>query len=217
MSKSNPIPLDDPSVISLLSNTKAHTILNDRLYLGPASSASNETALLSDGITHILNITKEIPKQQFTDIQVCHLHCYDSPQQCLPFEEAAAFIDECLNSTVVEGRSPRRCLIHCNAGQSRSASITIYYLMTKGHTLQQSYEYVKSRKPNIRPNYGFCSQLQEMEVQLFGGKTSLDMNEYKADTLCEILEGSNKTREDILKALKDHGGDGEIALGMLLQ
>ena len=89
--------------------------------------------------------------------------------------------------------------------------------MTKGHTLQQSYEYVKSRKPNIRPNYGFCSQLQDMEVQLFGGKTSLDMNEYKADTLCEILEGSNKTREDVLKALKDHGGDGEIALGMLLQ
>ena len=56
-----------------------------------------------------------------------------------------------------------------------------------------------------------------MEVQIFGGKTSLDMNEYKADTLCEILEGSNKTREDVLKALKDHGGDGEIALGMLLQ
>lgn len=209
MSKSNPIPLDDPSVISLLSNTKAHTIINDRLYLGPASSASNETALLSDGITHILNITKEIPKQQFTDIQVCHLQCHDSPQQHLPFEEAA------LNSTSSEGR--RRCLIHCNAGQSRSASIIIYYLMTKGHTLQQSYEYVKSRKPNIRPNYGFCSQLQDMEVQIFGGKTSLDMNEYKADTLCEILEGSNKTREDVLKALKDHGGDGEIALGMLLQ
>lgn len=43
------------------------------------------------------------------------------------------------------------------------------------------------------------------------------MNEYKADTLCEILEGSNKTREDVLRALKEWDGDGEVALGMLLE
>mmetsp|Transcript_24460 Transcript_24460/g.44964 ORF Transcript_24460/g.44964 Transcript_24460/m.44964 type:complete len:208 (-) Transcript_24460:236-859(-) len=199
--------LDDPSV-ARLQNTQAHVILNDRLYLGPAHAASKEATVSADGITHILNITKEIPKQQYSGVQVSHLQCYDSPQQRLPFEEAATFIEQCLS----EGG---RCLVHCNAGQSRSASIIMYYLMTKGHTLKQSYDYVKARKPDIRPNFGFCSQLQEAEVKIFR-TSSLDMNEYKADTLCEILEGSGKTREDVLRALEEWG-DGEIALGMLLE
>lgn len=161
-------PLDEPS-ITRLESTQAHTIINDELYLGPAHSATNETSLLADGITHILNITKEISIQQFSGIQVCNLQCYDSPQQILPFEESATFIDECLdgnNESIKKeegGEQQHRCLVHCNAGQSRSASIIIYYLMTKGYTLKQSYDYVKARKPDIRPNYGFCSQLQEAE------------------------------------------------------
>ena len=43
------------------------------------------------------------------------------------------------------------------------------------------------------------------------------MNEVKADMLCDILEGSNKTREDVLMALREANGDGELALGMLLE
>ena len=102
--------------------------------------------LKADGITHILNITKEIPKQQYSGVTVCHLSCWDSPQQRLPFEEAAAFIDQCLcenKKNYASGGGNHKCLVHCNAGQSRSASIIIYYLMTKGHTLKQSYTYVK--------------------------------------------------------------------------
>ena len=49
------------------------------------------------------------------------------------------------------------------------------------------------------------------------GKITLDMDEYKADTLCDVLEGSDKTREDVLKALEWAKGDGEVALGMLLE
>jgi len=219
---------DEPVVVTRrLPNTRAHTILNDCLYLGPAQSATNESAIKADGITHILNITKEIPKQQYPNIQICQLECYDSPQQQLPFEEAATFIDSCLNNTNKDDKNScssakvygnNKCLVHCNAGQSRSASIIIYYLMTKGNTLQQSYQYVKARKPDIRPNYGFCSQLQGMEQTIFGqGVCTLGMNEYKADTICELLEGSEKTREDVLNALDKFGGDGELALGMLLE
>ena len=212
---------EQPSIVRL--QRGAHAILNNRLYLGSAKSAINEAVLKADGITHILNVTKELQKQHYSGITVCQLPCYDSPQQQLPFEEAAAFIDQCLsnnNNTEQEaGGGGGRCLVHCNAGQSRSASVVIYYLMTKEKSLKQSYEYVKARKPDIRPNYGFCSQLQCAELKLFKERktSSLDMTEYKADTLCEILEGSGKTKEDVLDALRVTRGDGEIALGMLLE
>lgn len=221
MMDGNALPLDEATV-ARLENTQAHTIINGRLYLGPAHAASDEGAVAADGITHILNITKEIPKQQYSGVTVCHLSCWDSPQQRLPFEEASVFIDQCLlndeatNDEATTSSVRRKCLVHCNAGQSRSASIILYYLMTRGHRLKQSYDYVKSRKPDIRPNFGFCSQLQEAEMKLFGG-VSLDMEEYKADTICEVLEGSGKTREDVLKALRWAKGDGEVALGMLLE
>ncbi|KAL7551602.1 hypothetical protein ACHAWF_014795 [Thalassiosira exigua] len=203
--------LDEPHVARLPA-TQAYTILADRLYLGPAKSATDETAVKADGFTHILNIAKELPKQEFGGVTVCQLACYDSPQQRLPFSDAADFIHQCIDN------KGGRCLVHCNAGQSRSASVVIYYLMTKGHTLKHSFEYVKKRKPDIRPNYGFCSQLQAMEMTLFQRTDcTLDMDDYKADTLADILEGSGKTRADVKEALRLMGGDGELALGMLLE
>jgi len=205
-------PLGDPPTVVRLEHTQAHTILPNRLYLGPAHSATNEAAVHADAITHILNVTQEIPKQQFSSgVHVCQLACYDSPQQILPFESAASFIKTCLKE------KGTRCLVHCNAGQSRSASIIIYYLMTQGHSLKEAYDHVKTRKPDIRPNFGFCSQLQKADMEIFGKQSSLDMDEYKADTLCEILEGSGRTRDDVLRALKQSNGDGEIALEILLE
>lgn len=84
------------------------------------------------------------------------LKLYDSPDQKLSFQQAAQFIEAALSE---EGG---KCLVHCNAGQSRSASIIIYYLMILGHTLNDSYAYVKKRKP--KPNIGFATQLEEAEV-----------------------------------------------------
>ena len=68
------------------------------------------------------------------------LDCYDSPQQVLPLERGGEAIDLFLDGG-------GRCLVHCNAGQSRSASIVMYYLMSEGHTLQESFEYVGGASP----------------------------------------------------------------------
>ena len=106
-------------------------------------------------------------------------------------------------------------MVHCNAGQSRSASMIIYYLMTLGHTLKDSYTYVKTRKPNIGPNYGFITQLEKAEV-LLHGKSTLDMTEYKADNLLEILEGSGKSKNEVMEVLKQTGGNAHAALEILL-
>lgn len=67
-----------------------------------------------------------------------------------------------------------KTLVHCIAGISRSAALCIAYLM-KYHKLclKDSYNYIKLRRPTIRPNCGFFKQLIEYEQELFGNNTIL--------------------------------------------
>lgn len=69
---------------------------------------------------------------------------------------------------------------------------------------------------DIRPNYGFASQLEHVERKLFNGKSTLDMSDFKADSILEILEGSGKTKESVVLALRQTGGDAHAALELLL-
>ena len=58
--------------------------------------------------------------------------------------------------------------------------MVIYYLVARrGMSLKGAYHLVKAPKPNVRPNFGFCKQLQMEEIRL-RGEQSLDMDEYKA-------------------------------------
>ena len=66
-----------------------------------------------------------------------------------------------------EGRS-KNCgvLVHCLAGISRSVTVTVAYLMySKSLSLNDAYDFVKTVKPNISPNFNFLGQLQDFERQ----------------------------------------------------
>jgi len=204
------IALDnEPRSVLRLPNTQVHTILQDRLFLGPGFAATSQTTLRKDDITHVLNVAVELETQNFSDVRVLHLKLRDSPDQVLPFERATAFIAESLESG-------GRCLVHCNAGQSRSASLVMHFLVKHGCcSLRDAYYFVKARKPDVGPNYGFYEQLRRAELEL-RGSNSIDMNKLKADSLLCVLEGSSKTMEDVLKALEEAKGDAELALEQLL-
>lgn len=69
------------------------------------------------------------------------------------------FVETCLKKTNV--------LIHCMMGVSRSASLVIWYLMTRGNlTLTEAYNLVKQKRPIINPNRGFVEQLKALETKL---------------------------------------------------
>lgn len=58
-------------------------------------------------------------------------------------------------------------LVHCLAGISRSVTVTVAYLMqTQRLSLNDAYDYVKSCKPNISPNFNFMGQLLDFEQKL---------------------------------------------------
>lgn len=75
------------------------------------------------------------------------------------FEDANYFIDNALKNN-------GKVLVHCLAGISRSATITIAYLM-KVHqmTLEEAAITVKKAR-SIMPNEGFITQLVEYDYQL---------------------------------------------------
>lgn len=75
----------------------------------------------------------------------------------------------CLRVRVVdEGRRLNHgVLVHCLAGISRSVTVTVAYLMySMSLSLNDAYDYVKRRKPNVSPNLTFMGQLLDFENAL---------------------------------------------------
>lgn len=130
-------------------------IIKGRLYLGDIKACSNREWLKSKGITHILNTAKEVPNYFPKDFRYLNLDLDDHPSQTLShiLTQAYDYINGALNNRGV-------VLIHCYAGISRSASITIYYLMKKYNLdFKRAHDYVYNRRNIINPNQGFRAQL----------------------------------------------------------
>ena len=83
----------------------------------------------------------------------------------LRLAEGCDWIQACFDS------SDGGVMVHCQLGQSRSASMVIAYLMRKqGLTYQKALDKVKFKRSIVRPNPGFQKQLQiweEMGCSIF--------------------------------------------------
>lgn len=135
-------------------------ILENFLYLGSQDACIDEI-LFQYKISYILSIGVEMPKL-YSSIEVKNLYvpCLDLIETNLNdqvLDNSFRFIEECR-------RMNGRILIHCNAGVSRSASVTIAYLI-KYHKMSFTiaYDHVKKLRPCIQPNNGFKKQLQLLQ------------------------------------------------------
>ena len=61
----------------------------------------------------------------------------------------------------------RSVLIHCHAGISRSATVCLAYLMkVQSMRLEEAFEFVRSLRKVISPNFSFMLQLLKYEAEL---------------------------------------------------
>eukprot|EP01084_Bolivina_argentea_P267904 454912_1 len=212
---------DIPS-IPVMVDVPPSMIICDWLYLGNCQTAMNLVLLNKMGITHILNVTQNITCFHiFSDIKYAQIPIEDATASNLYdyLEAACSFIDECnpfyyhKNQEVIDEMNnnldwkPPKILIHCAAGISRSATITIAYLMTrtvrynyieknklkfiaeqlkynensnKLLRLSEAYYYVKSCRFIIQPNGGFIDQLQQFEKLYNAGESTKTTIDYQS-------------------------------------
>ena len=109
---------------------KPSMIIQDWLFLGDARNAFRLDLLLSLGITHILNVSREVPnyhllnrshRLRYAQLRVDDAHGHNSLYDYL--DATRQFLDEC-NPRTSDGR--HKVLVHCARGKSRSSTVGVY-------------------------------------------------------------------------------------------
>eukprot|EP01098_Paradermamoeba_levis_P016937 TRINITY_DN943_c0_g2_i1.p1 TRINITY_DN943_c0_g2~~TRINITY_DN943_c0_g2_i1.p1 ORF type:complete len:211 (-),score=42.53 TRINITY_DN943_c0_g2_i1:177-809(-) len=183
------------------------------LYLGSSLAASLSPKELKEkhSVTHILNVTKEIPlfHEASGELIYFRIPIDDSPRVEIQkhFDEAHNFLQK-----VHESRGT--CLVHCQAGISRSSTITISFLMRHLKLpLNDAFQLTKSRRDVVSPNLGFILQLIEFEKVLFGS-SSFDFRDYATDWIRSFLPAEVE-REKVKLTLEKHDDNVDAAMDEL--
>ena len=122
----------------------------DFLYLGSEWNASNLEELTANGVTHILNVTREIDNFFPAVFKYLNIREWDVEETDLLqyWNLTYRFIRDCMRSGGV-------CLVHCKMGISRSASTVMSFAMKHfSWSLEQAMTHTKERRKIIyHPNH----------------------------------------------------------------
>ena len=144
----------------------ASLIVHPYLYLGGHQSVNDPNELKAQGVTHVLNMARELKldadELAKRNIKLLHISARDGKTYNMrnDFEKAFQFIDDAL-------RSKGKIIINCARGISRSATIVIAYLMYRYNLrLSDAYLLLLRLRPQVRPNSSFRRQLEMFEQEL---------------------------------------------------
>eukprot|EP00088_Acartia_fossae_P039257 TRINITY_DN40860_c0_g1_i1.p1 TRINITY_DN40860_c0_g1~~TRINITY_DN40860_c0_g1_i1.p1 ORF type:complete len:216 (-),score=39.08 TRINITY_DN40860_c0_g1_i1:84-731(-) len=144
------------------------------LYLGGYKPSLNHQFLRSCGVKLIVNTAASLGKvlgprylkqraqraQMFPDIEEIVLNLNDDLHQVLDFQEFGE-VSKRIQDTLNNGES---VLVHCAQGKSRSASLAIFHIFTHcDKSIEESYEFVKSKRRMAEPNTNFLKQLMTFQ------------------------------------------------------
>jgi len=172
-----------------------------RLFLGNINAAESAEHCERHNLTHILTVMElfggavNLPAN-FTGMhKVIDVGDMPSCNLLMHLPEAFEFLDKALSSPT------SNVLVHCQMGQSRSATVVIGYLMCcERVSLDMEYRVVSNQRPSINPNKGFIEQLQFLEQHKFDTKKASDA----FDDLClSGAKGMYAKRCVLLRQMKD--------------
>ncbi|KAJ3098059.1 hypothetical protein HDU96_000155 [Phlyctochytrium bullatum] len=130
------------------------------LCIGNLAAAVDHALLQLHQITHILQIIDNYnggdypPKVGVREVMRLPLADHPDVDMTTHFDAAFEFIEKAREE---EGR----VLVHCQMGQSRSATVVIAYLIRKnGWNAQKALAELKKARPCVKPNEGFMVQLE---------------------------------------------------------
>jgi hypothetical protein len=180
--------------------------INEYLFLGDYSCATNPMIVDQLGVRHIVNASGGFSNAFSADkVRYLEVNIWDTPSANIAehFEAAIAFIDEARKRN-------ERVLSHCAAGISRSTSIVLAYLMAReGMTLRAAFLHVKGIRSIVQPNCGFVKQLIAFEKEVHGTNSVLMPVDHRASYfgLSELirleLEQTNSLTAEMKRVLDD--------------
>jgi protein-tyrosine phosphatase len=138
-----------------LSDNNDISQINDKLFIGNISTATNKKLLKENGITHIIDILSQRFEPYPDDFEYLHIYAYDTVDWNLTysFPITNLFIKDAL-------KNGGKVYIHCMCGVSRSISILLAYLMTNTtNSLESILNNVRFIRPIANPNKAFMKQL----------------------------------------------------------
>ena len=143
------------------------------LYLGSYRNACDKQEIRDIGINYVLNCAIECMESFPVGVKYCHLKLNDMPSfRIIPYlEKATSFINQAhINKGII--------LVHCQLGISRSTSCVIAYLIKyMGYTTMNALDFIKKKRSQVMPNFGFLQQLMIYEKNNIGvGKKESEDN-----------------------------------------
>ena len=136
----------------------------DWLYLGSYRNACDKQEIKDLGINYVLNCAIECKESFPPEVKYCHLKLSDSPTFRIIryLDKASDFINQAqINKGII--------LVHCQLGISRSTTCVIAYLIKYlGYTAMSALNFIKKKRTQVMPNFGFLNQLMIYEKNNFG-------------------------------------------------
>jgi predicted protein tyrosine phosphatase len=165
-----PIHLPTPTKVEKYSRVSRNANqVDSNIFIGNANSARDSNFIKSQGITNIINCAKELPNFLEGDptLHYLKLGLDDGVDQTSPDDDLYRVVEGAYRyiSIVLKNKPESKFLIHCQAGISRSASVTIYYLMRKeGIDYDTALNQLRDIRPIVSPNRWFEKQLRDMNL-----------------------------------------------------
>ena len=131
----------------------------DWLYLGSYRNACDKQGIKDLGINYVLNCAIECKESFPPGIKYCHLKLSDSPNfRIINFlDKASNFINQAQTNNGI-------ILVHCQLGISRSTTCVIaYFIKYLGYTAMSALNFIKKKRTQVMPNFGFLNQLMIYE------------------------------------------------------
>lgn len=158
-----------------------HLMFKPILFLG--GNQVGEAQLKSHGVTHVLSIVSSARSQK------------PAAEDSDCFERLVIDLEDNINADLVaaireargflkEAEAEGMCYVHCEMGRSRSAAVTIAWLMHRrvrqglAPSLLECMAAVASQRRISALNYGFFARLCDLEVSLGAEQSSLPLISY---------------------------------------
>lgn len=167
------------------------------IVIGQGVVADDMYFLIKMGITHVLNVTTDMPNKHPDAFIYLKIPVRDEFEEDLGvhFDKIIAWLKNC-------EEKKGKVYIHCSAGASRAPATAMAFLIAERKIpLADAFNYLQARRPLINVNKHFLFQLAELEVKVLGG-TSVSQHMYWEFYEYNILRAEDYEKIPVMGLMK---------------